>query len=94
MTSTPSRLSLAAGSLLGVLAASPGLGCQARATTAPAATGALDEIVVTAQRREQRLEDVPMSITTFSQEKLDQQGLRTIDDLSASLPALRSCATA
>ena len=86
MTSTPSRLSLAAGSLLGVLAASPGL--AADATTAPAATGALDEIVVTAQRREQRLEDVPMSITTFSQEQLDQQGLRTIDDLSRLTPGI------
>jgi outer membrane receptor protein involved in Fe transport len=51
-------------------------------------SGALEEIVVTAQRREQRLEDVPMSITTFSQEKLDQEGLRSIDDLSRLSPGV------
>jgi iron complex outermembrane recepter protein len=55
-------------------------------STAPA--GGLEEIVVTAQRREQRLEDVPMSITTFSQEKMDQQGLRSIDDLARLTPGL------
>ncbi len=86
MTSTASRMGLPAAALLGVIAASPGM--AADATTTPAAAGALDEIVVTAQRREQRLEDVPMSITTFSQEQLDQQGLRTIDDLSRLTPGV------
>jgi len=56
------------------------------ADTAP--SGGLEEIIVTAQRREQRLEDVPMSITTFSQDKLDQQGLRSIDDLSRLSPGV------
>jgi iron complex outermembrane recepter protein len=51
-------------------------------------SGGLEEIVVTAQRREQRLEDVPMSITTYSQEKLDQQGLRSIDDLTRLTPGV------
>jgi iron complex outermembrane recepter protein len=56
------------------------------ADTAP--SGGLEEIVVTAQRRAQRLEDVPMSIQAFSQEKLDQQGLRNIDDLTRLTPGV------
>ncbi|MGC1388146.1 MAG: TonB-dependent receptor [Steroidobacteraceae bacterium] len=63
-------------------------GPGAAADTAPAASGALEEIVVTAQRRSERLEDVPMSIQTFSQETLDQQGLRNIDDLSRLSPGV------
>ena len=58
------------------------------ADTTPAASGTLEEIVVSAQRRTERLEDVPMSIQAFSQEKLDQQGLRTIDDLSRLTPGI------
>ena len=40
----------------------------------------VQEVVVTATRREERLQDVPISVSAFSQEKLDQQGLRSIDD--------------
>jgi iron complex outermembrane recepter protein len=79
---TPFRLGAAA-ALLAALPSGTVL-----ADTPAADTGALQEIVVTAQRREERLEDVPMSITAFSQEKLDQQGLRTIDDLSRLTPGV------
>lgn len=72
----------AAAVLLGTLASGAG------ADTPAANSGELEQIVVTAQRREQNLEDVPMSITTFSQEKLDQQGLRSIDDLTRLTPGV------
>jgi iron complex outermembrane recepter protein len=76
----------AAMALSGLFAAGVGMAQQ----TAPATTsgGGLEEIVVTAQRREERLQDVPMSITAFSQEKMDQEGLRTIDDLSRLSPGV------
>src|SRR3984957_7646350 len=48
----------------------------------------LEEIVVTATRREERLQDVPISVLAFSQEKLDAQGLKNIDDLARLSPAL------
>jgi iron complex outermembrane recepter protein len=48
----------------------------------------LEEIVVTAQRREERLQDVPVSVTAFSQETLDRQGLRSIDDLTRLSPGI------
>lgn len=53
-----------------------------------AADAALQEIVVTATRREERLEDVPISITAFSQEKMDAQGLKNIDDLTRLTPGV------
>src|ERR1700733_1801324 len=48
----------------------------------------LEEIVVTATRREERLQDVPISVLAFSQEKLDEQGLKNIDDLARLSPGL------
>src|ERR1700730_2502101 len=51
-------------------------------------SGALDEIVVTATRRSERLQDVPVSVLAFGQEKLDAQGLKNIDDLSRLSPGL------
>jgi outer membrane receptor protein involved in Fe transport len=59
----------------------------ADSTDAGAAAG-LDEIVVTATRREERLQDVPISVTAFSQEKLDVQGLKNIDDLARLSPGV------
>src|ERR1700730_2119504 len=56
------------------------------AETAP--SGGLEEIVVTATRRSERLQDVPISVMAFSQEKLDSQGLKSIDDLSRLSPGL------
>jgi outer membrane receptor protein involved in Fe transport len=49
---------------------------------------ALEEIVVTAQRREQSLQEVPISIEAFSGQELQQQGYRTIDDLAEFSPSV------
>jgi iron complex outermembrane recepter protein len=59
------------------------------ATPAPApSSGGLEEIVVTSQRREERLQDVPISVSAFTQEKMDAQGIRSVDDLTASTPGV------
>ena len=62
----------------------------AHAASADAETpsAGLEEIVVTATRREERLQDVPISVLAFSQEKLDAQGLKNIDDLARLSPGL------
>ena len=44
--------------------------------------------MVTATRRSERLQDVPISVIAFGQEKLDAQGLKNIDDLSRLSPGL------
>jgi iron complex outermembrane receptor protein len=50
--------------------------------------GGLEEIVVTAQRREQKLQSVPISITALSSETLKAQRIETLNDLNAVAPNL------
>ena len=47
------------------------------------------DIVVTAQRREQRLQDVPVSATVTTGETLSKGNLATLEDLSVRLPNVR-----
>lgn len=48
----------------------------------------LEEIIVTATRREVGLQDVPISITAFSQQQLDRQGLNSFLDFAQQVPSL------
>jgi outer membrane receptor protein involved in Fe transport len=61
---------------------------QAAGVDPTAASGGLEEIVVTATRRAERLQDVTVSATAFTQGKLDAQGLRNIDDLTRLTPGV------
>jgi iron complex outermembrane receptor protein len=47
------------------------------------------EIIVTAQRRAERLQDVPLSITSQTAEQLTAQGVANIRDLSVAVPGVR-----
>ena len=75
-----------------IMCAGPALdliGGPARAAaTDPADSAGIEEIVVTATRREERLQDVPVSVTAFSQEKIDAAGLKNIDDVARVSPGL------
>ena len=53
-----------------------------------ASNSGLQEIVVTATRRNERLQDVPISVIAFSQEKLDAEGLHNVDDLVRLSPGV------
>jgi len=46
----------------------------------------VEEIVVTAQKREEAIQDVPISIQAFSMERLDVLGLQTVQDLQRATP--------
>jgi len=85
MRSDTIKLLLWSTALVGQLAW-PAMAATGDAETAP--SSGLEEIVVTATRREERLQDVPVSVIAFSQEKLDAQGLKNIDDLSRLSPGL------
>jgi len=54
----------------------------------PAATGGLEEIVVTATRREESISKVPISITALSQDALDQRGIRDLTELVRFTPGV------
>lgn len=56
--------------------------------SAQSARGGLSDIVVTARRRAEQAQDVPVSVTALSGEALDQRNIRTIDNLSALAPNL------
>ena len=47
---------------------------------------ALEEIVVTAQRREQNLQNVPIAVTAFSALELEEKGIFTLVDIEKSSP--------
>ena len=49
---------------------------------------ALDEITVTAQRREQSLQEVPVSIETVSGLEIQQQGFRDLNELANFSPSI------
>ncbi|MEP6884617.1 MAG: TonB-dependent receptor [Gammaproteobacteria bacterium] len=58
------------------------------AEAAAVSNEALDEIVVTAQRRSERLQDVPEAITALSGDSLNQLHLQGTADLAARVPSL------
>ncbi|MCY3605429.1 MAG: TonB-dependent receptor [Gammaproteobacteria bacterium] len=53
------------------------------------AQAALEEIVVTAQKREQSLTDVPVSVQVLSGEDFIEQGLNTLEDAANFIPGLQ-----
>lgn len=76
--------------LLATAAAMALLPVQAYAADA-AQSGApttIEEVVVTAQKREQNLQDVAGSISALGAERLKSQGIRSIEDLSRLVPGL------
>ncbi len=54
---------------------------------------ALDEVVVTAQKRVQKLEDVPISLTAINGEKLEDAGIVSISGISDYTPSFNMTQT-
>lgn len=52
-------------------------------------SAALEEVIVTAQKREQNLQDVPMAVTAVGRELLENNEINTLDDLTKLVPSLR-----
>jgi outer membrane receptor protein involved in Fe transport len=48
----------------------------------------LEEVIVTATKREASLQDIPMSITAFTDEKIILEGFKQIDDYAGQIPGL------
>lgn len=80
---TPARwIGAAVGSLV---CASPALAQDASPVTG---TDQIEDIVVTAQRREERLQDVPLAVTAVTGDALARQGVTDTRSLMVSVPAL------
>lgn len=77
--SRPGYLSLAMLALSGGTAA-------AADNAASGAPAALDEVVVTAQKRPERLQDVPIQVNVFSQQAIEDAGIHSTQDFVSYVP--------
>lgn len=57
--------------------------------SAPPASGGIEEIVVTAQKREQSLQDVGISMAAYSGEQLENLGISNTTQITQQVPALQ-----
>ncbi len=83
------RLTLAAVLALAALGQSGQAQEQAAPQTPPRDTGAaaaLEDIVVTAQRRGERLQDVPIQVAAFSSETIENAGITSTQDFVSLVP--------
>ena len=70
------------------------MGASVAALTAAAAPAmaqdafTIEELVVTAEKREQSLQDVAVAVTAYTSEKRDLLGIATVEDLARSSPSI------
>lgn len=79
------KTNLLCSALLGAVFVAP---AHAQADQATAQGPQVDDIIVTAQKREQSLKDVPISIAAFGEEKIARLGINKIEDLATNVPNL------
>lgn len=72
---------------LALVSANPSL-MHAQEATAADDGDVLEEIIVTARKRTESLQDVPISITAFTSEAIEQRGIESIYDLAKLTPNL------
>jgi iron complex outermembrane receptor protein len=87
MTNSPKGLRLAR-SATAIVALWPAAALAQAAPVEPHADAGVDDIVVTAQRKSERLQDVPISINAISGDDLSAQGISDSFGLSAIVPGL------
>jgi iron complex outermembrane recepter protein len=80
-SATASKISLAVAAALAV--------APSRAPAAqPTDASALQEIVVTARKREENLQDVPLSIDVFTKRDMQNLGISGLDDFAQKVPSI------
>ena len=86
---------LGASCLALIAAATPGFAAEAPAAAAPTAAadapaaGTVEEVVVTAQKRAENIQNVPLSITAVSAKAMEAKGVENATDLVRVVPNLR-----
>ena len=91
---TPQRARLALAIVMAIAASAPVQAQEGSAApTEEDETTTLSSIVVTAQKREEALQDVPVAITALPQELLQDAGVRDIKDMQVLTPGLTVTST-
>jgi hypothetical protein len=83
LLATASLFSLVQGTAHAAEAAAPAPDASAGVDTAQS------DIVVTAQKREQKLKDVPLTVSVVTQDKLSQLGVSELGEMAAYVPGLQ-----
>jgi iron complex outermembrane receptor protein len=88
--STSRRFDLLAGVAAASLIALAAIPAQASAQDAPAASqGGLEEIIVTAQRRQESQQDVPIAVSAVTAQALENTGIDATRDLPQIVPSVQ-----
>jgi iron complex outermembrane receptor protein len=82
------RLLASSALLVAVTAFGPTAHAQSRAGSTAAASNTIEELVVTAEKRAQSLQDVPVAISAFTSANRDLIGVNTIQDMTNFTPGL------
>ena len=61
-------------------------GAQGQGSTASSLS--LEEVTVTARRREENLQDVPLTVTAFTAKSIERLGIRNVQDVARLTPGL------
>jgi len=69
--------------IAGAVAAS---GVSAQTSQVESATTLIEELVVTAQRREQSIQDVPISVSVVTEKFIAENDIRSLQDLNGTVP--------
>ncbi|MGZ6015561.1 MAG: TonB-dependent receptor plug domain-containing protein, partial [Phenylobacterium sp.] len=79
---------LASGAALVAVALGSSAHAQSKPAAAAAASNTIEELVVTAEKRSQSLQDVPVAISAFTSENRDLKGINSIQDMTNFTPGL------
>ena len=82
------RLPLAVNRLAFVISSLLATAGAARADQAPAAANALEDVIVTAQKRSENLQNVPVSVQALDTKRLEELQVKNFDDYAKYLPSL------
>ena len=89
----PQRTSLAMAVFVGLatMASLPAIAQDG--ASAPQEPTTLDKLVVTAQKREEALQDVPVTVTAVGEDLIRDTGVRDVKDLQVLVPGLTLTST-
>ena len=79
---------MASAALLFGIAVNTSAHAQAKPAAAVAASNTIEELVVTAEKRSQSLQDVPVAISAYTSEKRDLLGINSVQDMTNFTPGL------
>ena len=61
---------------------------QGQGDQTPTARGSIDEIIVTARRREESGQDIPLTLTVLDAAAIEKAGIKSLFDLNAAVPGI------